>query len=105
MKEACRVVGKRLNKTQRYDSVFQTNLVTMLVVIWAYILPLALQQAWAAISRQRFATDGGVLRQPPRDKPLEDYSTLHRGPRQGFVTEGRRQRFVTAGGARDNTGF
>ena len=41
---------------------------------------------------------------PLRDKPLQDYSTLHRGPRQGFVTEGPRQRFVT-GGARDNTGF
>ena len=30
------------------------------------------------------------------DKPLEDYSTLHRGQRQGFVTEGPRQRFVKA---------
>ena len=38
-----------------------------------------------------------------RDKPFEDYSTLHRGPRQGFVTEGPRQRLVTEGGARDNT--
>ena len=35
---------------------------------------------------------------PLRDKPLEDYSTLHRGPRQGLVTEGPRQRFVTEGG-------
>ena len=35
---------------------------------------------------------------PLRDKLLEDYSTLRRGPRQGFVTEGPRQRFVTEGG-------
>ena len=33
-----------------------------------------------------------------RDKPIEDYSTLHRGPRQGFVTEGPRQRYVKEGG-------
>ena len=36
---------------------------------------------------------------PLRDKPLEDYSTLHRGRRQGFVTEGPRQRFVTERGS------
>ena len=35
---------------------------------------------------------------PLRDKPLEDYSTLHRGSRQGLVTEGLRQRFVREGG-------
>ena len=46
----------------------------------------------------------GVFRDKP--KPLEDYSTLHKGPRQGFVTESPRQRFVTKGGVlRDNTGF
>ena len=31
---------------------------------------------------------GGTCDKPPCDKPIEDYSTLHRGPRQGFVTEG-----------------
>ena len=41
---------------------------------------------------------GGLATNPPCDKPVEDYSTLHRGPRQGFVTEGPRQRFVTEGG-------
>ena len=38
---------------------------------------------------------------PPCDKPIEDYSTLHRGPRQGFVTQGPRQRYVTEGGGGD----
>ena len=34
---------------------------------------------------------------PPCDKPTKDYSTLHRGPRQGFVTE--------AGGTASNPTF
>ena len=43
---------------------------------------------------------------PFRNKPLEDYSTLHRGPRQGLVTEGPRQRFVKEREElRDNMGF
>ena len=41
---------------------------------------------------------GGLATNPPCDK---DYSTLHRGPPQGFVTEGPRQRFVTEGGRGD----
>ena len=41
---------------------------------------------------------GGLATNPPCDKPVEDYSTLHRGLRQGFVTEGPRQRFVREGG-------
>ena len=41
---------------------------------------------------------GGLATNPPCDKPVEDYSTLHRGPRHGFATEGPRQRFVTDGG-------
>ena len=41
---------------------------------------------------------------PLRDKPLEDYSTLQRGPRQGFVTE-RDKGLQQRRGARDNTGF
>ena len=47
---------------------------------------------------------GGLATNPPCDKPAEDYSTLHRGPRQRFVREGPRQRFVTEGG-RDNPYF
>ena len=46
----------------------------------------------------RFATEWGALAtNPPCDKPVEDCSTLHRGPQQEFVTEGLRQRFVTEG--------
>ena len=41
---------------------------------------------------------GGLATNPPCEKPIEDYSTLHRGPRQGFVTECPRQRYVTEGG-------
>ena len=37
----------------------------------------------------RLATESaGLATNPPCDKPTEDHSTLHRGPRQGFVTEG-----------------
>ena len=41
---------------------------------------------------------GGLAPNPPCDKPIEDCSTLHRGPRQGFVSEGPRQRLATEGG-------
>ena len=44
------------------------------------------------------AESGGLATNPPCDKPIEDYSTLHKSPRQGFVTEGPRQRYVTEGG-------
>ena len=44
------------------------------------------------------ATRPALATNPRRDKPIEDYSTLHRGPRQGFVTEGPRQRYVTEWG-------
>ena len=40
----------------------------------------------------------GLPTNSPCDKPIEYYSTLHRGPRQGYVTEGPRQRYVTEGG-------
>ena len=43
---------------------------------------------------------GSLATNPPCDKPVEDCSTLRRGPRQGFVTEGPRQRLVTDGGPR-----
>ena len=36
----------------------------------------------------RFATEsGGLATNPPCDKRVKDYSTLHRGPRPKFVTE------------------
>ena len=40
----------------------------------------------------------GLATNLPCDKPVEDCSTLHGGPRQGFVTEGPRQKFATEGG-------
>ena len=51
------------------------------------------------------AESGGLARNPPCHKPIEDYSTLHGGPRQGFVTEGPRQRYVAQGGATTNPYF
>ena len=47
-------------------------------------------KAWSRI--------GGLATNLHCDKPIQDYSALHRGPRQGFVTEGPRQRYVTEGG-------
>ena len=38
---------------------------------------------------------GGLTTNPPCDKLIADYSTVHRGSRQGFITEGPRQRYVT----------
>ena len=48
---------------------------------------------------------GGLATNPPCDKPIEDCSTLHRGPRQGFVTEGPQQRFVAEGRTATNPDF
>ena len=56
-------------------------------------------------SRRPFCRIGGLATNTPCHKPIEDCSTLHRGPRQGFATEGLRQRFVTAGGYRDKPLF
>ena len=47
---------------------------------------------------------GGLATNPPLDKPIgpiQGYSTLHRGLRRGFVTEGPRQRYVAEGGGGD----
>ena len=40
----------------------------------------------------------GLATNPSCDEHIEDYSTLRRSPRQGFVTEGPRQRYITEGG-------
>ena len=54
----------------------------------------------------RLVTDsGGLVTNPPCDKPIDDCSTLHRGPRQGFITQGPRQRFETEGWNRDKPLF
>ena len=60
------------------------------------------------LSATRLETEsGGLATRPPCDKSIECYSTLHRGPRQGFVKEGPRHRHVTArgGGDRDKPQF
>ena len=50
---------------------------------------------------------GGLAANPPCHKPIEDFedcSALHRGRRQGFVTERPRQRFTTEeGGPRQSS--
>ena len=47
----------------------------------------------------------GLATNPPSDKSIEDCSATHRGPRQGFVTEGPPQRHVTEeGGPRSRSG-
>ena len=51
------------------------------------------------------AESGGLATNPPCDKPVEDYSTPDRGPRQGFVKGGPRHKFVTEGGDRDKPLF
>ena len=76
-----------------------------------YMYMAANQKHWPCNRLGRPFRDTGLQQtgvfcdKPFRDKPLEDYSILHGGPRQGFVTEGPRQRFVTEGGPRDNTCF
>ena len=47
----------------------------------------------------------GLATNPPFDKPIEDCSTLHRGPRQGSVREGPRQKVCNRGGDRDKPLF
>ena len=43
---------------------------------------------------RRVTESGGLATNPPCDMPIEDYCPLRRGPRQRFVTEGPRQRYV-----------
>ena len=75
-----------------------------IIYIRIYIYMAANQKHWPCNRLGRPFRDKGLQQtgvfpdKPLRQKPLEDYSTLHRGPRQGFVTEGQRQRFVTEGG-------
>ena len=65
--------------------------------IWQRLKNIGLATGLGGLFATRFATkSGGLATNPPCDKPIEDY-----GPRQGFVTEGRRQRYVTEGGGGD----
>ena len=67
--------------------------------IWQRLKNIGLVTGPGGLFATRLVTEsGGLATNPPCDKPIEDCSTLHRGPRQGFVTEGPRQMFVTEGG-------
>ena len=69
------------------------------VCIWLRLRNIGLVTGPGGLLATRLVTEsGGLATNPHRDKPIEDYSTLHRGPRQGFVAEGPRQRYVTEGG-------
>ena len=79
--------------------------VCIYICIFTCIYMAANQKHWPCNRLGRPFRDKGLYQtgvfcdKPLRDKPLEDYSTLHGGPRQGFATEGPRQRFVTEGGS------
>ena len=67
--------------------------------IWHRLKNMALVTGPGDLFATRLVTESaGLATNPPCDKPIEDYSTLHRGPRQGFETEGPRQQYVTEGG-------
>ena len=66
------------------------------IYIWQRLKNIGLVTGPGGLFATRLVTESGDLAtNPPRDKPIEDHSTLHRGLRQGFVTEGPRQRYVT----------
>ena len=67
--------------------------------IWQRLKNIGLVTGPGGLFATRLVTEsGGLATSPPRDKAIEDYSTLQRDPRQGFVIEGPRQRYVTQGG-------
>ena len=69
--------------------------------IWQRLKNIGLVTGPCGLFATRLVTkSGGLATNPPCDKPIEDHSTLHRDPRQGFVAEGPRQRFVNKGGPR-----
>ena len=69
---------------------------------WQRLNNIGLVRGLCGLFATRLVTEsGGLATNPPCDKPVEGYSTLHRRLRQGFVTEASRQRFVTEGGDRD----
>ena len=67
--------------------------------MWQRLKSIGLVTGPGGLFETRLVTEsGGLATNPPCDRRIEDYTTLHRGPRQGFVTEGPQQRFVTEGG-------
>ena len=76
------------------------------IYIWQRLKNIGLVASPGGLFATRFVTEsGGLATNPPCDKPVEDYGTRHRRPRQGFVTEGPRQRFVTEAGTATNPCF
>ena len=81
--------------------------ISIYIYIWQRLKNRACNRPGGLFATRLVAESGGLATNPPCDKPIEDYSSLHRGPRQGFVTEGPRQRYVTegAGGTATNPYF
>ena len=53
---------------------------------WQRLKNIGLVTGPGGLFATRLVTEsGGLATNSPCDKPIEDYSTLHRGPRQGFV--------------------
>ena len=78
--------------------------------MWQRLKNIGLVIGLGGLFATRLVTEsGGLATNPPCDKPFEDYSSdysaLHRRPRQGFVTGGPQQRFVTEGGTAINPYF
>ena len=71
----------------------------MFVYIWLRLKNIGLVPGVGGHFATRLVTESGSLAtNPPCDKPIEDYSTLHSRPRQGSGTDGPRQRFSTGVG-------
>ena len=69
------------------------------VSMWQRLKHIGLATGLGGLFATRLVTEsGGLATNPPCDKPIEDYSTLHRGSRQRYVTEG-------GGGDRDKPLF
>ena len=74
----------------------------MIQDIWQRLKTIGLVTGPGRLFATRLVTESGCLAtNPPRDKPIEDYRNLHRGTRQGFVSQGPRQRYVPEGGGGD----
>ena len=75
------------------------------IYIWQRLKSIGLVTGPGGLFAKRLVTQSGGSCDKPSDKPIEDCSTVHRGPRQGFVAEGPRQGFVTEGGDCDKPLF
>ena len=94
----------KINTTcQPVSLMYVYMFVSSFMHIWQRLKNIGHVKGPGGLFATRLVTEsGGLATDPPCDKPIEDYSTVHRGPRQGFVTEGARQRFVAGGEAATN---